>query len=228
MLGVPVLYLYIFVAWAALIALAAAIAATAAIGRRRSRRAGRRSDAVERPRPAERRRAMLSAPVIVIVSLALSRPAVRHRQLRRQARRRRPQHHRHALHLRAVDRGLLHVVDVLRLGRPGGVERRRLPADLPRPDADVHPRLDRHPQDHPHHQGQPHHLDRRLHRLALRQELRARHRGQRHRRGRHPALHLAAAEGDLDQLLDPAAVSRDPHAEGGCRRARSCRTPSST
>ena len=44
---------------------------------------------------------------------------------------------------------------------------------------------------------------------------------------RHPALHLAAAEGGLDQLHDPAAVPGDRHAGQGRRGRRSCRTPRS-
>ena len=44
-----------------------------------------------------------------------------------------------------------------------------LPADLSRPDADLLPRLAAAAQDPAREQGAPHHLDRRLHRLALRQ-----------------------------------------------------------
>ena len=48
--------------------------------------------------------------------------------------------------------------------------------------------------------AEPHHLARRLHRLALRQERAARRPGHGHRGGRHRALHLAAAEGGVEQL----------------------------
>ena len=41
----------------------------------------------------------------------------------------------------------------------------------------------------------------------------------RHRRDRHPALHLAAAEGGLEQLLDPGPVPGDRHAGAGRRDA---------
>ena len=58
--------------------------------------------------------------------------------------------------------------------------------------------------------AQPHHLDRRLHRVALRQEPAARRAGHGHRRDRHHPLHRAAAEGGLDQLHDPAAGTRTP------------------
>ena len=91
--------------------------------------------------------------------------------------------------------------------------RRRLPADLSRSDAYFHPGLVRDPQDHPHQQGQPHYLDRRFRRLALRQELPARRPRHRHRGGRHPSLHLAAAQGDLDQLFGAVALSRDRDAD---------------
>ena len=42
------------------------------------------------------------------------------------------------VHLRAVARRLLHRLDLLRQRRPRRLERRRVPADLPRPDADFH------------------------------------------------------------------------------------------
>ena len=73
--------------------------------------------------------------------------------------------------------------------------------------------LVRDPQDHPHQQGQPHHLDRRFRRLALRQELSARRPRHRYRGGRHPSLHLAAAQSDIDQLFGAAALSRDRDAD---------------
>ena len=63
---------------------------------------------------------------------------VRHRLLRRQAGRSRTEHHRQSVHLRAVDRRLLHVLDVLRQRRRAASSRRRFPADLYRPDADLH------------------------------------------------------------------------------------------
>ena len=159
----------------------------------------------------------------------LRRAAVRHRLLRRQARRRGPHDHRQPVHLRAVARGVRDVVDVLRQRRARGHQRHRLSADLPRPDADGGAVVVRDAQDHPHQQGQPHHLARRLHRLALRQERAAGRPGDRHRGDRHPALHLAAAEGDIDQLTRswcsiPEVVM--PASAG--RRRSSSATPRST
>ena len=61
-------------------------------------------------------------------------------------------------------------------------------------------------------EAEPHHLARRLHRLALRQERAARRAGHDHRGDRHPSVHLAAAEGGVEQLHDPRPVSRDHHA----------------
>ena len=101
-------------------------------------------------------------------------------------------------------RGLLHRLDLLRQRRPGGGGRRRLPADLPRADADGLPVVVRAAPHAAHHQGLRHHLDRRLRRLALRQERAARRPGHDDRGDRHHAVHLAAAEGGLDQRLgDP-------------------------
>ena len=132
---------------------------------------------------------------------------------RRPPRRPGPQHHQQPLHLHALDRGLLHRLDLLRQRRPRRRERPRLPADLPRPDADGLPVVVRAAQDAAHHQGLRHHHDRRLRRLALRQERaprRPRHAG---RGGRHHALHLAPAEGRLDQRRG------DPRLPGRRRRS---------
>ena len=76
--------------------------------------------------------------------------------------------------------------------------------------------------------AQPHHLDRRLHRLALRQEPAARRPGDHHRRGRHHSLHRAAAEGDLQQLHHPAAVPRDRRCRPSGGAAAAARTTRST
>ena len=134
---------------------------------------------------------------------------VRHRLLRRQARGSRTEHHRQSVHLRAVDRRLLHVLDVLRQRRPRRLERRRISADLYRPDPDFHSGLVPDPQDHSHQQGQPYHLDRRFHRLPLRQELQSRRPGDDHRGGRDSSVHLAAAQSDLHELLGAARLSGD-------------------
>ena len=125
-----------------------------------------------------------------------------------------PQPDRQPLHLRPVDRGLLHLLDLLRQRRPGGLGAASLPADLSRPDADLRAVVVRAAQDHPDQQGQPDHLDRRLHLLALRQEHAAVRPGDGDRGGRHHAVHLAAAEGGLDQLQPAAAAI-----PGGRRRA---------
>ena len=82
--------------------------------------------------------------------------------------------------------------------------RRRISAGLSRADADGLPVVVRAAPHAAHHQGLRHHLDRRLHRLALRQERAARRPGHDDRADRHHAVHLAAAEGGLDQRLgDP-------------------------
>ena len=86
---------------------------------------------------------------------------------------------RHA-DLPAVAGDLLHLLDLLRLGRLCHPHQRRLPRDLCRPGPDdraVHAAAA--PRD-PARQVAEHHLDRRLHRRALRQEP-----GGRRHRGRH-------------------------------------------
>ncbi len=72
------------------------------------------------------------------------------------------------------------------------------------PDADGLPVVVRAAPHAAHHQGLRHHLDRRLHRIALRQERSAGRPGHDDRADRHHAVHLVAAEGGLDQRLgDP-------------------------
>ena len=96
------------------------------------------------------------------------------------------------------------------VGRAASVGR-LVPADLPRADAGDAAGLDGAAQDDPHRAHPPHHLDRRLHRQPLRQEPRcwpalvtliA--------RGRHPALHRAAAEGDRQRLRAADRARRRP------------------
>ena len=130
--GVPVLYAYIFVAWAALIALMAW--------------SPNPTDARTAREPA----ACCTAPTIILIVVRLSRAAVRDRLLRRPARRRRPLGHREPLHLQPVARRLRDRLDVLRQRRPRGERRRRLPADLHRPDADDRAVVGRDAQDHAH------------------------------------------------------------------------------
>ncbi len=177
--------------------------------------------------PSHARRRMLHGTDHHPHLVRLSRAAVRDRLLRRPARRRRPLGHRQPVHLQPVARGLRDRLDVLRQRRARGERRRRLPADLHRADADDRAVVGRDAQDPAHHQAEPHHLARRLHRLALRQERAARRPGHRDRGDRHPALHLAAAEGGLHQLRDPGAVPRDHHAGARSAPRRSARTPRS-
>ena len=99
-----------------------------------------------------------------------------------------------AVHLSALARDLLHVLDVFRLGRARLAHRLRFPDDLSRPDPDDRALL---AADHAHRaarQGAEHHLDRRLHRRALRQGTdRRRDRGA-DRDHRHHSLHRASAQ----------------------------------
>ena len=127
----------------------------------------------------------------------LRAPAVCHRQLWR------PQgalHHvrqRPAADLCAVDLGLLHVLDILRLGRHRDPQRAGVPDDLYRADPGLRPRLSAAAADHTPGQERAHHLGRRLHRCALRQEPAGGRRRRDHRRRRHRPLYRAAAEGSV-------------------------------
>ena len=91
-----------------------------------------------------------TAWVIILTSFAYLGAAVRDRVLRRQARRRRALGHRQPVHLQPVARGLRDRVDLLRQRRPRRERRRRLPADLHRPDADDRAVVGRDAQDHAH------------------------------------------------------------------------------
>ena len=82
-------------------------------------------------------------------------------------------------HLCAQPRHLLHLLDLLRLGRPRLRARPRIPRHLYRPGAGVRVRLPAAQPHHPAGQGREDHLDRRLPRRALRQELRRRARSPR-------------------------------------------------
>jgi hypothetical protein len=66
------------------------------------------------------------------------------------------------------------------------------------PDADDRAVVDRHAQDRAHLQIEPHHFACRFHRLAVWQKRAARRARHRHRGDRHPALHFAAVEGDIE------------------------------
>ena len=110
-----------------------------------------------------------------------------------------------AADLSAVAGDLLHVLDVLRLGRARLAHRLRLPHHLYRPGADDRPVL---AADRAHRaagQGAEHHLDRRLHRRALRQEPGGRrHRGA-DRHHRHHSLHRAAAQSGVVLARAPSS-----------------------
>ena len=123
-------------------------------------------------------------------------------------------------HLCLVAGGLLHVVDLLRLGRPrlasagstswpsisgrSCCHRLRLPADA----AHRAPR-----------QGAEHHLHRRLRRRALRQERAGRGARHHHRGHRRRALHRAAAEGDRRRRSRRCARTTTPGDDRASSRA---------
>ena len=126
---------------------------------------------------------MLQGWVIVARLVRLPRAAVRHRVLRRQARRRRPLA---SSPTRTSTRSRSRCT-----ARPGpstaasGARPSSGIGFLPiylGPTLMVAAVVVRDAEDHPHQQGEPHHLDRRLRRLALRQEPAARRAGDGHRR----------------------------------------------
>ena len=113
-------------------------------------------------------------------------------------------------HLSAVAGDLLHVLDVLRLGRARLAHRLRLPHHLYRPDADDRPLLAADRAHRAARQGAEHHLDRRLHRGALRQEPGGRRDRRADRDHRHHSLHRAAAQsGVVLARHDPRAHHAD-------------------
>ena len=118
-----------------------------------------------------------------------------------------------AFDLSAVACDLLHVVDVLRFGRPRLALGLRFSRHLYRPAGDGGARFS---ADRPHRaarQGPKHHLDRRLHRRALRQEPGGRRNGGADRHCRHDPLHRAAAQSGVGLGLD--------HIGGSLARRRS-------
>ena len=120
---------------------------------------------------------------------------------------------RQRLGLRAVAGGVLHRLDLLRQRRP---RRRRRACGSCRstsgPTLAMVLALDGGAQDDPHRRSLPHHLDRRLRRQPLRQEPAAGRAGDADHRGRHRALHRAAAEGGRHRLCaaDHAARAARP------------------
>ena len=122
-----------------------------------------------------------------------------------------------AADLSAVAGDLLHVLDLLRLGRLGLAHRLRIPHHLYRPGADDRPVLAADRAHRAARQGAEHHLDRRLHRRALRQEPGGRGDRGADRHHRHDPLHRAAAQGGVGlardhprRMLAPAAAGTEP------------------
>ena len=102
-----------------------------------------------------------------------------------------------ALYLCAEPRHLLHLVDLLRLGRARLRARAGIPGYLYRPALRVPVLLSVAAAHHPAGQGGEDHLDRRLPRRALRQELSRRAHRDADRHGRRGPVYRAAAQGDL-------------------------------
>ena len=130
-----------------------------------------------------------------------------------------------AADLSAVARDLLHVVDVLRLGRPRLAHRLRLPHHLHRPDPDDRARPAADPAGRAARQGAEHHLDRRLHRRALRQGPGGRRDRRADRDPRHHPLHRAAAQGGVGVAQHHPRPHRRRlrHGAAGVRRHRAVR-----
>ena len=110
-----------------------------------------------------------------------------------------------AADLSAVARDLLHLVDLLRLGRARLAHRLRLPHHLYRPGADDRAGLAADRAHRAARQGAEHHLDRRLHRRALRQEPGGRRDRRADRHHRHDSLHRAAAQGGVVLARAPSS-----------------------
>ena len=153
----------------------------------------------------------------------LPRAAVRHRELwRPDAQARQP---RADGHLPAVARHLLHILDLLRLGRARITHRLRLPRDLCRPNADGRAWHSADPAHRAARQGTEHHLDRRLHRGALRQASGGGGNRCADRDRRHDSLHRAAAQSRVGLAQHDSGSSRhdDRHAAAGAWRHRAVR-----
>ena len=142
----------------------------------------------------------------------LRRTAVCDRLLRRQARGCRPQHHRQSVHLRAVARRLLHVMDFLRQRGTRRHQRHRFFTHLPGTDSDGGAVVVCDAENDPHQQGQPHHVNRRLRGVALRQKPVAGRPRDDYRGDRHRALHLAAVESRFQQFFHHPQVPGHRHA----------------
>ena len=129
--------------------------------------------------------------------------------------------------LSALARDLLHVVDVLRLGRPRLAHRLRLSHHLYRPDGDGGARLSADPAHRAARQGAEHHFDRRLHCGALRQAPGGGGGGRVDHHHRFDPLHRAAAQGGVVLTRrDPRPYhSADRSDRVGARRYRVVRRP---
>ncbi len=136
-----------------------------------------------------------------------------------------PCHRRADDDLSALARDLLHVVDVLRLGRPRLAHRLRLPRDLCRPDPDGRARLAADPARRAAREDAEHHLDRGLHRGALRQASGGRRDRRADRDHRQHSLHRAAAQSSVGVARHDPDASRhhDRHGAAGARRYRAVR-----
>ena len=149
-------------------------------------------------------------------SARLHRPAVPRGELRGSRPPSRPRGTRAAADLSAVAGDLLHLLDVLRLGRLGVAQRLRVPHHLYRPgDHDRAVRAADRARGAAR-QGPEHHVDRRLHRGALRQEPGGRRDRRADRDHRHRSLHRAAAQGGV-------VLARNHHRP--CGAGRRARTP---
>ena len=156
----------------------------------------------------------------------LSRPALRHRLFRRPICPRLVGKLGGAGRLWPVARHLLHVLDLLRRGRPRRDLGHRLHPDLHRPGPGGRGGLSDAAQDGAAGQAAQRHLDRRLPRLALRQEPHRRRHRHPVRHGRRAALHRAPAAGrvvdvPLDRRADAGGgqpARRGPHRHLADRR----------
>ncbi len=121
--------------------------------------------------------------------------------------------------LPAVAGDLLHLLDLLRLGRLRLADGLRVSHHLHRSGADGRAVL---AADHPHRaprQGAEHHVDRRLHRRALRQGATGRGAGGADRHHRDDSLHRAAAQGGVVLARDHPRPRR-PRQQSDQSRAR--------
>ncbi len=133
-----------------------------------------------------------------------------------------------AADLSLIARDLLHVLDLLRLGRLRFAHRLRVPHHLYRPGADGRPVLAADRARGAAGQGAEHHLDRRLHRRALRQGPGGGGDGGADRHRRDGSLHRAAAQSGVVLARDhhrPCLARRRGDAPGARRHIAVRRAP---